>query len=77
MKEKDNPQNGWEKKKVFANGDTRNSSPKHTVNAAQLKKKKIENWAKDQNGHFSREGIQRRHPGGHKVRENMLSIPTH
>ena len=40
MKEKDNPQNGWGKKKVFANGDTRNSSPKHTVNAAQLKKKK-------------------------------------
>ena len=75
MKEKDNPQNGWEKKKVFANGDTRNSSPKHTVNAAQLKKK-IENWATDQNGHFSREGIQRRHPG-RKVHEKMLSIPNH
>ena len=47
-----------------------------TVHAAQLKKK-MENWAKDQNGHFSREGIQRRHPGGHKVCENMLSVPTH
>ena len=45
-----------------------------TVHAAQFKRK--EKWAKDLNGHFSKEGIQRRHPG-HKVHEKMLSIPNH
>ena len=58
MKEKDNPQNGWEKKKVFANGDTRNSSPKHTVNAAQLKKKKNRKLGQRSKWAF----LQRRYP---------------
>ena len=59
MKEKDNPQNGWGKK-VFADGDTRNSSPKHAnspCSSIKIKKKK-EKWAKDRNGCFSIEGIQ-------------------
>ena len=59
MKEKDNLQNGWGKK-VFANGDTRNSSPKHANSpGSPIKKNKtMEKWAKDRNGRFSIEGTQ-------------------
>ena len=49
-------------KKVFANGDTRNSSPKHAnspCSSIKIKKNKtMEKWAKDRNGRFSIEGTQ-------------------
>ena len=68
MKEKDNPQNGWGKK-VFADGDTRNSSPKHGKSpwsSIYLKKKK---------GKVGQRSkwvfLHRRHPGGHKVRKKF------
>ena len=56
MKEKEPSE--WVGKKVFANGDTRNSSPKHGNSPCSSIKKTIEKWAKDRNGRFSKEGIQ-------------------
>ena len=41
---------------------------------SKKKKKLMEKWAKDQNGHFSKEDI---HAGGQQAHEKMLNIPDY
>ena len=76
MKEKDNPQNG--ERKVFSNGDKRNSPPKQANRARAAQKKKKNKQPNRKMGPRSKwTFVQRRHPGGHKAPEKMFSVPNH